>query len=199
MSELILKTIHVDSIQDSEKKVVLVDGKAKYNFWKKKTDGSETKAYSQFQAMHVSSGNDYPIAYKEEERSFTNEAGKDITFKDRSVMYFATQEAGKGQVPHDVPVQPENPVEVKNDAKNDPLQTDLQRRVAALELSRVNAIAAYKKLEDKLKNLEALVSTLTGENAVAVHTSIAPKATVQQAAEILGGKVEGEWEFPKKG
>lgn len=141
----------------------------------------------------------FPTEYLNEKiRAFAPLQGKTLEIvktegEGKSVVWLVNV---PGQV--NVPVQPENPVEVKNEAKNDPLQTDLQRRVAALELSRVNAIAAYKKLEDKLKNLEALVSTLTGENAVAVHTSIAPKATVQQAAEILGGRVEGEWDFPKK-
>lgn len=96
------------------------------------------------------------------------------------------------------------------EAKNDPLQEDLQRRVAELELSRVRAVDAYKKLEDKLNSLAALVSTVTGENAVNLHTSIPPKAPIdtrsakdmpldpEYAAEILGGTVEKKWEFPRK-
>lgn len=88
-------------------------------------------------------------------------------------------------------------------ANFDPIQNELvvalEEKVASLELAMANMRTWATKVNGEMASLKALVSTVTGENAVAVHTSIAPKATVQQAAEILGGKVEGEWEFPKKG
>ena len=158
MNELTFKTILVDSIADNGKKITLLSGKEKYNFWKTKTDKTETRAYQQYQSMRVSAGNEYPLAVKEEEKSFTNDQGKNITFMDRTVMYFATKEAGQGQVP-----------------MSKPTDSSLEARVT--------------KLENELASLKALVSTVTSQDAVDLHTSIAPKSSVNQVAQELGGEV----------
>lgn len=192
MEELTFKTIKVDAVNDTEKKVTLMQGKEKYNFWKKKQDGSLTKAYQQFQEFRVMAGNEYPIAVKEEEKTFRNDQGKDITFMDRSIMYFAFKEAGQGQV-----MFSQSQVE-EFGRKGEQLEKEERETHINYEERFEKMLAWAKKMEEKVKNLEALVSTLTSKEAVDLHTSIPQKATVQQAAAELGGRVEGEWEFPKK-
>lgn len=143
MNELNFKTIKVSSIQDNGLKIVLLEDKDKYNFWKNKKDGSETKSYSQFKSMRVEAGKEYPIAFKEEEKTFTNDSGKQVTFMDRSIMYFATQEAGNGSVPVSKPVQ-------KNQSSTLPTSftEEVLERIEALELE---VFGKQEKEEDELK------------------------------------------------
>lgn len=146
MSDTINKTILVESIEDKGKKIVLHHGKEKYGFWKQKQDGSETKAYSQFKSLRVEAGREYPIAVKEEEKSFVNEGGKEITFMERNVMFFATKEAGEGYV------------------TNAPKQEDRMEKMAEWA----------KGIEKRLSGLETLVTSLTSKQAVDLHQSFKP-------------------------
>lgn len=97
------------------------------------------------------------------------------------------------------PLPQQNASQVNFDPIQSELVVALEEKVASLELVVANMRTWATKVNGEMDSLKALVSTLTGENAVNLHVSVPPKATVQQAAEILGGKVEGEWEFPKKG
>lgn len=169
MEEFTFKTIRVDAVNDTEKKVTLLAGKDKYNFWKKKQDGSLTKAYSQFQEHRVASGSEYPIAVKEQEKTFRNDAGKDITFVDRSIMYFAFKEAGEGQVAHTVEQQEDH--------------SECQERFEKM-------LAWAKKMEGEVASLKALVEEVAGKDATDLHTSIQPRAEVRKVAEELGGVLE---------
>jgi len=96
------------------------------------------------------------------------------------------------------PLPQQNSSQVNFDHIQSELVVALEEKVASLELVVANMRTWATKVNGEMDSLKALVSTLTGENAVNLHVSVPPKATVQQAAEILGGRVEGEWEFPKK-
>lgn len=85
-------TITITAIESTEKKIVLKDGNLKYYFWKHKQDGNETKAFQQFQKFHFSTGDLVDAAVKEQERTFTNEKGKEITYMDRNIAFFLVQD-----------------------------------------------------------------------------------------------------------
>lgn len=182
MKDVIYKTIHVDSVADNGKKITLIYGKEKYGFWKNKQDGSETKAYTQYKALRVESGQEYPIAVKEEAKSFTNDQGKLINFTERNLMFFATKEAGEGKVPH----QAENTVEHNFEHKNEPV--DLNVTVA-------NMRAWATKIEKRVEGLETLVTALTSKQAVDLHQTLGNTSktiTPQQAAKELDGVIINE-------
>ena len=54
----------------------------------------------------------------------------------------------------------------------DPLQADLQSRVAELELYRANMKPYLEKLVDELKSLRILVEEVAGKKATDLHTSL---------------------------
>lgn len=87
---IIEKAIKVDSVEDTEKKVILKSGKEKYFLWKHKQDGDQTKAFTQFQALPVQAGKIYEAQVSESPRSFTNEKGKLINYTERKINYFKT-------------------------------------------------------------------------------------------------------------
>jgi hypothetical protein len=88
--ETTFKTINISGVESNEKKITLLQGKEKYYFWITKKDGSSTKAYEQFQKFRFNAGDSVEIAVKEEERTFTNGQGKEITYTDRNIAYFKT-------------------------------------------------------------------------------------------------------------
>lgn len=167
MSELTFKTIHVDSVADNGKKLTLLDGKEKYGFWKNKQDGSETKAYSQYKSMRVEAGQDYPIAVKEEAKSFTNDQGKLINYTERNLMYFATKEAGEGHVT--ARVEQTSSFDAKTIG-------ELQVQIGELNLVIGNFRTWAAKTEGEIESLKALVSLVAGKDATDLHTSIPTKA-----------------------
>jgi hypothetical protein len=94
-------TILIEGIEDTIKKVILKTAGAKFYFWKKKKDGQDTKAFTQFQDFNFRAGDAVEAAVKEEQRTFTNEKGKEITYMDRNIAFFLVQD--------NVPVAPQTP------------------------------------------------------------------------------------------
>jgi hypothetical protein len=127
-TDVIDKVIRVESVEDTEKRVVLECGNEKYSFYKRKQDGELTKAFSQFQELRVSSGNQYQINVSETKKSFTNDQGKLINYTERLVKYFITNKETYNKpnptAPDPVPQAPQ----VSPDALK-----DLEKRVAILE------------------------------------------------------------------
>lgn len=89
---MIQKTIHIDSVESKEKKIILLDGKTKYNFWRSKKDGTQTKAEEQFQKFRFIAGDTVDAMVEETPESFVNEKGKKIDFVDRKIAYFMVQD-----------------------------------------------------------------------------------------------------------
>lgn len=197
MSDLITKTIKVSGINSEDGKITLSDGENKYSFFKTKSGSEEeTKAYSQYKSLRVEEGQEYPIAFKENQKEYN---GKTVTF--RNIMFFATKEAGEGNVP----VRQENPVQVKNEAIQDPTAfdmgtlKDLQIKVDALNEVIANFRIWAEKVEKRLEAQETLTEPLTTEDAKRLHTELAGTSkTIEQAAAILDGTVEKPFEFPTK-
>jgi hypothetical protein len=115
--ELQNKTIIITGIESTDKKITLLSNRDKYHFWIKKIDGSNTTAYDQFQKFRFNVGTEVEIAVKEEEKTFTNEKGKLITFMDRNIAYFAMQDEHT----------PKQPIVPKSQPSN------LEARVATIE------------------------------------------------------------------
>jgi len=99
---IVEKSIKVDSIEDTEKKVNLKSGKEKYFFWKHKQDGDQTKAFQQFQDKNLSiqAGGSYEAQVTETPKSFTNEKGKLINYTERKINYFKTPGGAKNSTPY---------------------------------------------------------------------------------------------------
>lgn len=75
----------------------------KYVLWKTKQDGSETMAYSFFKSLpYGGDGQSVGIAYEEVPMTFTNDQGKEIAFKQRSVKVMKAPSAVRpaNQVPN---------------------------------------------------------------------------------------------------
>lgn len=74
--------------------VKLIDEKGrKFHFFDTKRDGNPTKAYEQYKQGRFMVGDNVEFAYKGEEKSFTNDKGKNITYKDRKIMFFKEAQA----------------------------------------------------------------------------------------------------------
>jgi len=70
-------------------RLTIKDGEGKkYAFFKTKIDGEETKAYEALKTGKVALMQDTGIGYKEEERTFTNNENKEITYMDRKIVFF---------------------------------------------------------------------------------------------------------------
>jgi hypothetical protein len=115
--ELHNKSILITGVESTDKKITLLSNRDKYYFWITKKDGGHTTAYDQFQKFRFNVGTEVEIAVKEEEKTFTNEKGKVITFMDRNIAYFAMQD-------EHTPKQPVVPKEKPN---------ELEARVAKIE------------------------------------------------------------------
>jgi hypothetical protein len=85
-------TILIEGVEDTVRKVILKTAGAKFYFWKLKKDGNQTKAFQQFQDFNFRAGDAVEAAVKEEQRTFTNEKGKEITYMDRNIAFFLVQE-----------------------------------------------------------------------------------------------------------
>jgi len=86
------KEIKITGIESTPLKIILLQDKLKYNFWIKKQDGTETKAYQQFQKFRFTAGDVVVAEVVEQEKSFVNEKGKDIAFTDRTIKFFYTMD-----------------------------------------------------------------------------------------------------------
>lgn len=81
----------------------LVAGTDKYQFWSKKKDGSDTKAFEQFQQLGIKQGDTVNVAVEIKQETFINKEQKEITFDRRTILFFKSEEntqAHQSQVPH---------------------------------------------------------------------------------------------------
>ena len=108
--ELKNKVLLITGVESTDKKITLLSNRDKYYFWITKKDGGNTTAYEQFQKFRFNIGTEVEIAVKEEEKTFTNEKGKAITFMDRNIAYFAMQDE---HTPKQPIVQKEKPNELE--------------------------------------------------------------------------------------
>lgn len=87
-----IKNIKIDSIsQDTVQfgiKTTLVSGGDKYSFFNTKKDGDKTKAQEQYEKHNFKVGDTVSISVKEEEKTFTNQEQKEITFTQRTILWF---------------------------------------------------------------------------------------------------------------
>lgn len=87
MAEAIINgTIRIDTMANDPKKITVQQGKDKFSFWLTKKDGSNTKAYDSWLEVRPMPGDLLDVQYKEEDAEFTNDAGKLINFKRRTIL-----------------------------------------------------------------------------------------------------------------
>ena len=109
-NEIKMLPITITGINSAEKKMTLLynDGREKKAyFWLTKKDGTQTKANEQFQKFRFNAGDSVEIAVKEQERTFTNDKGKEITYTDRNIAYFKTVDENTPSMPKNEPQAPQ--------------------------------------------------------------------------------------------
>ena len=97
-------------------KITFMSGKDKYSFFNTKKDGSNTKAFEQFKKFGFQIGDTVEAEVKEEDKSFINKEGKNVSYKQRTIIFFN---------------EIENMPMVTNSPKAEP--SDLEARVKKLE------------------------------------------------------------------
>lgn len=95
-----------------------------------------------------------------------NDCGKGIYKLSQKGNVFCSEKCWLGGTSSSV--SDENPVE----RNFDPLNEDLQRRVAELELWRANMKPYLEKVVDEIKSLRILVEEVAGKNATTLHTAL---------------------------
>lgn len=83
-------TINVSGIENKGKKMNILDGTTKYNFWITKQDGNQTKAMEGFSKLRPIIGDTLTVEFESKDASFTNDQGKTINYKDNQILYFYT-------------------------------------------------------------------------------------------------------------
>lgn len=92
MDNLLEKIITINSVTnlnpEDKKPINFKDENGdKYVLWKHKKDGTETMAYSVFKNLpYGGDGATIGIAYNEEQKTFVNDKGTEVPYKQRSVM-----------------------------------------------------------------------------------------------------------------
>ena len=129
--------IKIDSVSQDKvefgTKITLVSGKNKYAFFNTKKDGSQTKAYEQFKKFGFGIGDEVKAEVKEEEKSFTNKEGKDITYTQRTILYFEEFDGVPTLEVANVPPRVEKPVASVLGGKESVLEEKLDLILAKLE------------------------------------------------------------------
>lgn len=70
------------------KKITLLAGGKKYDFFSTKQDGSLTKAYDQYQRFGYQIGQVVNAEVKEEQKTFVNEKGRTVPYTERRILFF---------------------------------------------------------------------------------------------------------------
>lgn len=87
MKQIKIDSLSQDKVQFGTKITIESDGK-KYSFFDTKKDKSFTKAYDQFKRFKFGIGDVVSAEVSEEEKSFVNEAGKNVKYTQRTILYF---------------------------------------------------------------------------------------------------------------
>jgi hypothetical protein len=67
-------------------------GSEKFTMFFTKKDGNTTASKKAWDEQNMNIGSSVGVAYKEEEKKFTNTEGKEITYPQRTIMFFSTPE-----------------------------------------------------------------------------------------------------------
>ena len=124
-------TLKIDSVSQSRvpfgMKTTFACGDKKYSFFDTKKDKTLTKAFEQFRKHKFGVGDTIEAEIKNEEKSFTNEAGKVVNYTQRTILYFGIVE--------NVPTSPRPATPQKRNAWNE--LDELSKRIGVLESNQV--------------------------------------------------------------
>lgn len=106
------KTIKIDNIESKfastgNEGITLISGKDKYTFYRT-VKGQDGEVYKAFKNMDVKPNDIVNIGYTEEDQEFTNEQGKLIKFKKRSVVGIREGNATQLSIPENRPLSVAN-------------------------------------------------------------------------------------------
>lgn len=167
-------------------KIILICQEGKFYFFQKTKTGT-SKAWDQYQKFGFKIGDAVQADVKSEQKEYNGHQYTDNWIK------FFTEVEGNPAVGANTPVPTENASYAKPEANND--------EIAALNARLDKASDAFKALRDemldRMKSLESLVSTVTSENAVSLHTSIKNRdihetktPSIEEAAKIVDSHKE---------
>jgi len=136
MDDTIEKTILITGVEQKtfdsgNTKVTLFEDKRKYDIWKKKKDGTDSVAWTQFNERTPRIGESLPIIFKEFDDEY-----KGTKFKRRTIVYLPHEEEEEKRIPEELE---EKPVEAENEPKEKIGKTivevvkDHETRIRALE------------------------------------------------------------------
>ena len=124
------------------KKHIVFEDRTKYEFGEKKKNGDMTKAYEQWQVKGYGVGTSVVAEVAEEEVTYTNKEGKEITYTRRTILYFVSDEdvMVDSDAPLDLDLSAEDevtlgvpPVHIEDShAKNAPGEKTLEEKVNIL-------------------------------------------------------------------
>lgn len=84
--EILNRVIQIEELTDDGRKINVKEGRDKFNFWKTKMDGDNTKAFESYKSFAPGVGDFIEIAYKEEDAEFVNGEGRMVKFKRRTIL-----------------------------------------------------------------------------------------------------------------
>lgn len=187
MQTLTIQNIETKMTKTGNTKVILVCQEGKFYFYRDTKNGP-SKSQQQFEKFRFKLGDVIQAEVKTEQKTFVNDQGKEITFNDNWIQYFAEVE-GNPAVGTNTPVPTENASNAKPEANND--------EIAALNARLDKASAAFVKLSDEVKSLRILVEEVAGKKATYLHVALPNRdihetktPSLEEAAKIVDSHKE---------
>lgn len=170
------KTIKIDNIESKfastgNEGITLISGKDKYTFYRT-VKGEDGEVYKAFKSMDVKPHDIVNIGYTEEDQEFTNEQGKLIKFKKRSVV--GIREANANQLP----ISQETPLTGQNNASQGNDKYGLRLAIHGM----VNGMLASGKYPSEVKDLLPALFTL--------EQAIEDKLSKPMSMNVAEGKIQ---------
>jgi hypothetical protein len=112
------KTIRVDGVKSTDKQITILmnTGKVykngepqqdKYKIWINGQDGKPSVPYLQFQEIRPIAGDTLDVETYEVEKEFTNPAGEQIKYMDRTINHFVMADGKPATIAPDAPQSPQ--------------------------------------------------------------------------------------------
>ena len=95
---------NVESVEDTEKKIILKNGNLKLSFFKTKLDGTESKAFTTFKTLGYLAGKTIKVGVVEEPGEFKDDKGATKNFFYHNIIWLGQPD---GQAQYQPPAYPQ--------------------------------------------------------------------------------------------
>lgn len=161
MQYLNIQGIETKATKSGNTKYILMTPDGKFYFYQKTKNGP-SKVYQQYQKYGFKIGDTVQAEVKSEEKTFTNDQGKEITFMDNWIQFFGEVEGA----PQFTSAPQQQTAMNPEDRPLDPAG------VRAVMTEVLNRLA---NIEKRLQGLETLNTDMHGKEAVEFHQSFTPQ------------------------